>query len=69
MTELWWRDRYTDIEKKGYRLRPRYHPRWVYYTAGRGLATVVRVVALLIYPPSYLPAQVGRGNGRNSHTR
>ncbi|KAN0137417.1 hypothetical protein V8E53_004862 [Lactarius tabidus] len=26
--ETWWRDRYDDIDNCGYRLRPRYHPRW-----------------------------------------
>ena len=28
-SETWWRDRYDPIKKCGYRLRPRYHPKWV----------------------------------------
>lgn len=28
-SEIWWRDRHEDIERCGYRLRPRYHPLWV----------------------------------------
>ena len=28
-TEEWWRDRYYEIERHGYKLRPRYHPLWV----------------------------------------
>ena len=27
-TEEWWRDHYYDIERHGYKLRPRYHPLW-----------------------------------------
>jgi len=27
-SELWWRDHYHEIERQGYRLRPRYHPNW-----------------------------------------
>jgi hypothetical protein len=27
-TEIWWRDRYRDLEAHGYQLRPRYHPDW-----------------------------------------
>ncbi len=27
-SETWWRDRYFDLETKGYRLRRRYHPDW-----------------------------------------
>ncbi|KAI0296108.1 kinase-like domain-containing protein [Multifurca ochricompacta] len=27
-SELWWRDRYHDIEACGYKLRPRYNPDW-----------------------------------------
>ncbi|KAH9045928.1 kinase-like domain-containing protein [Lactarius deliciosus] len=27
-SELWWRDHYYDLEERGYKLRPRYHPRW-----------------------------------------
>jgi hypothetical protein len=53
MTERWWRDRYNDIEKQGYKLRRRYHPQWEpswrktgkdFYTAEDGQATIVRFV-------------------------
>ena len=27
-SELWWRDHYDDFLDRGYKLRPRYHPRW-----------------------------------------
>ncbi|KAH8987529.1 kinase-like domain-containing protein [Lactarius hatsudake] len=27
-SELWWRDHFYDLEERGYKLRPRYHPRW-----------------------------------------
>ncbi len=27
-SELWWRDRYHELEDHGYRLRPRYRPDW-----------------------------------------
>ena len=27
-SELWWRDRYRELESRGYKLRPRYHPDW-----------------------------------------
>ncbi|KAN0116072.1 Protein kinase-like domain containing protein [Russula decolorans] len=27
-SEMWWRDRYRDLEAHGYRLRNRYHPDW-----------------------------------------
>ena len=62
MTELWWRDRYTDLEKRGYRLRPRYHPQWQpswprtgqdFYNAEDGQATIVRIFAFLTFPLSY----------------
>lgn len=26
--EIWWRDRYSMLERHGYRLRPRFHPDW-----------------------------------------
>jgi hypothetical protein len=65
MTEVWWRDRFTDIEKQGYRLRPRYHPRWEpswtktgkdFYSAEDGQATIVRVFSFFAFPPPYTPA-------------
>lgn len=48
--EVWWRDRYSDIESLGYRLRSRYDPNWQpswkssgqdFFTAEDGLATIV----------------------------
>jgi hypothetical protein len=27
-SEIWWKDRYHDLEAHGYRLRSRYHPDW-----------------------------------------
>ena len=78
MTERWWRDRYDDIEKQGYRLRPRYHPQWVpswsktgkdFYTAEDGQATIVRAFAFISCPSPYMPALVEGSNGRDSHTR
>ena len=27
-SEVWWRDRYRELESRGYSLRPRYHPDW-----------------------------------------
>ncbi|KAN0140350.1 Protein kinase-like domain containing protein [Lactarius tabidus] len=53
MTERWWRDRYNDFEKQGYRLRRRYHPQWEpswlktgkhFSTAEDGQATILRAV-------------------------
>jgi hypothetical protein len=49
-SETWWRDRYYDIEARGYRLRPRYHPGWQpswkesgkeFFTTEDGQATIV----------------------------
>ena len=65
MTEHWWRDRYNDIEKQGYRLRPRYQPQWEpswlktgkdFYSAEDGQATIVRVFAFFTFPLPYTPA-------------
>lgn len=51
-TEEWWRDRYYDIERHGYQLRPRYHPLWVpswigskkdFYKVEDGQANIVRL--------------------------
>jgi len=27
-SEQWWRDKYYDLKRSGYELRPRYHPDW-----------------------------------------
>ncbi len=49
-SEEWWRDRYVDIERHGYKLRPRYDPLWEpswieskgdFYKAEDGRATIV----------------------------
>ena len=72
MTERWWRDRYTDIEKQGYRLRPRYHPHWEpswskvgrdFYNAEDGQATIVRVVTSLTFASPHVTSQVEGSNG------
>ena len=41
MSEEWWRDRYHVLEKRGYRLRPKYHPDWVpsWKKSGKGTWT------------------------------
>ncbi|KAI0298946.1 hypothetical protein BC826DRAFT_906857 [Russula brevipes] len=42
MTERWWRDRYHEIAKNGYQLRPRYHPhrRPSWFKSGKDFCTV-----------------------------
>jgi len=56
ISEKWWRDRYHVLEKRGYRLRPRYHPDWVpswkksrkgFRTAEDGVLSLVGVVHLI----------------------
>ncbi|KAH9173566.1 hypothetical protein EDB89DRAFT_2113863 [Lactarius sanguifluus] len=68
------RDRYNDIAEHGYRLHPRYDPRWEpswfktgkdFYTADDRQVTVMRVLHSCIPYSPYIPA----GNRRNSHTR
>jgi len=58
MTERWWRDRYDEIASRGYKLRPRYHPRWNpswlksgkdFYTVADGHPTIV-CLALFLSP-------------------
>ncbi|KAI0265928.1 hypothetical protein BC834DRAFT_955198 [Gloeopeniophorella convolvens] len=50
-TELWWRDRFKSIDEQGYRLRPRYHPKWepswirmkkAFYVTEDGQPTILR---------------------------
>jgi hypothetical protein len=50
-TEEWWRDHHHDIERHGYKLRPRYHPLWEpswvdsrkdFYKSEDGQANIVR---------------------------
>lgn len=52
-SEMWWRDRYHDLEAHGYRLRPRYHPDWKpswktsrkdFFDAEDGQPTIVRMI-------------------------
>lgn len=52
-SEEWWRDHYVDIERHGYKLRPRYDPLWEpswiqskrdFYKAEDGQATITRAV-------------------------
>jgi hypothetical protein len=54
-SEVWWRDRYRDLEDHGYRLRPRYHPDWQpsWKTSGKafslkedGQASLVSIIYL-----------------------
>ena len=49
-SEEWWRDHYVDIERHGYKLRPRYNPLWEpswieskrdFYKVEDGQATIV----------------------------
>jgi hypothetical protein len=56
-SETWWRDRYYDIEARGYRLRPRYHPDWQpsWKQSGKdfsrtedGQATIVSILCLVL---------------------
>jgi hypothetical protein len=71
-SELWWRDRYRELESRGYRLRPRYRPDWEpswrqsgadFYTVEDGQPTLVSVVSLM---PSMLKlALVAFCDGRN----
>lgn len=37
--EIWWRDRYNMLEKRGYRLRRRFHPDWKpsWHTSGKSI--------------------------------
>jgi hypothetical protein len=51
-TEEWWRDHYYEIERHGYKLRSRYHPRWQpswigskkdFYKVEDGQANIVRL--------------------------
>jgi len=53
--EVWWRDRYSIIESRGYRLRSRYRQNWKpswrtsgqdFFTAEDGLATIVSTSTL-----------------------
>jgi hypothetical protein len=54
-SELWWRDRYRDLEAHGYRLRNRYHPDWEpswkksgkdFFNAEDGQPTIVGIIRL-----------------------
>jgi hypothetical protein len=56
-SETWWRDRYYDIEARGYRLRPRYHPDWQpswkesgkeFFTTEDGQAAIVSILCLVL---------------------
>ena len=52
-SEVWWRDRYHDIEAKGYGLRRRYQPDWRpswkesgkdFFSVEDGQATIVSII-------------------------
>ncbi len=56
-SEMWWRDRYRDLEAHGYRLRYRYHPDWEpswkasgrdFFDAEDGQPTIVSVIRLVL---------------------
>jgi hypothetical protein len=56
-SEVWWRDRYHDLEARGYRLRPRYHPDWQpswkesgkdFFTTEDGQAAIVSMLCLVL---------------------
>ena len=63
-SEEWWRDHYYDILERGYKLRPRYHPRWVpswneskkdFFSVEDGQAIIVRS---MVFPARLqVPAQ------------
>ena len=38
--ELWWRDHYDFLERRGYRLRPRYRPGWIPSWKSNGKSSV-----------------------------
>ena len=55
-TEQWWGERYDEIAEHGYKLRPRYHPKWQpswlksgkdFYTVEDGQPTIVRVATFI----------------------
>ena len=55
-SEIWWRDRYRDLEAHGYRLRNRYHPDWEpswkksgedFFNAEDGQPTIVSIISLV----------------------
>ena len=55
-SELWWRDRYRELESRGYKLRPRYRPDWEpswkqsgvdFYQVEDGQPTLVSGVSLM----------------------
>jgi hypothetical protein len=54
-SEMWWRDRYPDLEAHGYRLRNRYHPGWEpswkrsgkdFFDTEDGQPTIVSIIRL-----------------------
>jgi len=76
-SEEWWRDHYGDLESRGYRLRPRYHPSWEpswtiskkhFFTVEDGQATIVcfRISYSLFYSCS---REDESRDGRRAHSR
>ena len=56
-SEMWWRDRYRDLEARGYRLRNRYHPNWEpswnrsgedFFDVEDGQPTIVSIIHLVL---------------------
>ncbi|KAH9954057.1 kinase-like domain-containing protein [Russula dissimulans] len=68
-SEEWWRDHYNDIESHGYRLRPRYHPRWEpswitskkhFFAVEDGQPTITRAVMDAVRTRDNLPVMLKR---------
>ena len=77
-SEVWWRDRYRDIEKHGYKLRPRYDPLWEpswieskkdFYKVEDGQANIVRLSCSLLKFLAQLVAKDESCDGRHACPR
>ncbi|KAI9451013.1 hypothetical protein BJY52DRAFT_1419337 [Lactarius psammicola] len=68
-SELWWRDRYRDIQERGYKLRPRYQPDWEpswikskkdFFLVEDGQSTITRAVMDAVRERDGLPVMLKR---------
>ncbi|KAI9447457.1 hypothetical protein H4582DRAFT_2136910 [Lactarius indigo] len=68
-SEVWWRDHYYDFEERGYKLRPRYHPRWEpswieskkdFFSVEDGQPTITRAVMDAVRVRDGLPVMLKR---------
>ncbi|KAH8989518.1 hypothetical protein EDB86DRAFT_2942809 [Lactarius hatsudake] len=68
-SEVWWRDHYYDFEERGYKLRPRYHPRWEpswinskkdFFSVEDGQPTITRAVMDAVRVRDNLPVMLKR---------